>query len=190
MNGNLWSNKNENSQGKNKGVKRRDRKMQRDGEWEGEREKTSGQWLCGLNLWCRMTTHTIHTHAHGRTHKQIHRVCLWLFFYGAEILKLFNHRCAVIASTNHYWTIADQLLTDLFIASPCSLVVLCNSPNKAQMLEAGRPWRKKCFVTPENNLFDAVKHHIFGLFPPKFLRRLQGLPSVERIVIQMLFALQ
>lgn len=48
------------------------------------------------------------------------------------------------------------MLTDLFIASPCSLVVLHNSTNKTQMLKSFLHKGKKCFVTPENNLFDAV----------------------------------
>ncbi len=68
--------KNGNSQGKNKGVKRRDRKMQRDRVRGRKREKTSGQWLCGLNLWCRMTTHTVL--AHGQIHKEIQSMSLTL----------------------------------------------------------------------------------------------------------------
>lgn len=50
------------TKGKNKGARRGDRKMPRDRVRGRRREKTSGQWLCGLNLGCRMTTHTTHTH--------------------------------------------------------------------------------------------------------------------------------
>lgn len=83
-----------------------------------------------------------------------------------EILKLLVYYCVVIVSTKHDWTnlVTDQLLTDLFIAWPCSLVVLCNSPNKTQMFPFSRPWGKHFFVTPESNLFDVVERHI-QLFP-------------------------
>lgn len=126
MNGNLWSNINGNSQRRNKGGRRRDRNMPRDRVRGRKREKTSGQWLCGLNLGCRMTTPTIHTHT--RTSTQTNTQCMsltLLFFYCSEISMLFNHYFVVIVSTNHYWTNYQLLINYWLIPSlPCPAVLL------------------------------------------------------------------
>lgn len=110
-------------------------------ETETKRKNASVYCLCGHLVWRGMTTYA-QTHKHTNT-----KVHLRPFCYCSEIFKLLVSYCVVIVSTRHDWTnlVTDQLLTDLFIAWPCSLVVLCNSPNKTQMFPFSRPWGKHFF---------------------------------------------
>lgn len=89
-------------------------------------EKTSAQWLCGLSLGRKLTTqpHT-HSHTHGPSHWPFCQCTVQSLLCDNGRNKSWLSKC---------WEIY-QFLTDLFIALPCSLVVLCNSSNETQMLE-------------------------------------------------------
>lgn len=116
-----------------------------------------------------------HPHKHTNTKKHLRPFC-----YCSEIFKLLVYYCVVIVSAKHDWTnlVTDQLLTDLFIAWPCSLVALCKSPNKTQMFLVQPSMRETFFCHTRKQFVwcSGAPHSAFS--PRKDCRWLWGASAV------------